>query len=100
MAKKTKVTPTYMTGNGKLRIGLHDLSRLMKMIDQKKQTKRFQKAAKGKKAFVSVDKHTVNFVKNYMVKNKLHAHPIGKHIVNAQGMRAPGDPYDCNFGNH
>jgi hypothetical protein len=98
MAKKAKVTPTYMEGKRPLRISLHDIARVMMMINQKKQMKRFQTAAKSKKAYVTVDADTVNFVKDYIVDNNLHNHPIGKHIVNAEGMTAPGDPYDCNFG--
>jgi len=43
-------------------------------------------------------KRTVNFVKYYMVKNNLRNRPIGKQIVNAQGMGDPNGPYDCKFG--
>ena len=59
MAKKAKVTPTYMKGKRPLRIALHDIARVMTMINQKKQMKRFQTAAKSKRAYVTVDADTV-----------------------------------------
>jgi len=98
MAKRTTVKPTYMKGKRPLRIALHDVVRFVKMLDQKKHTKKFQTAAKRNKAYVKVHADTVNFVKDYVAKNKLHTHPIGKHIVNARAMMAASDPYDCNFG--
>lgn len=98
MAKQAKIKPTYMKGKRPLKIALHDIVRVVKMLDDKKQTKKFQKAAKSNNAVVSVDAKTVNFVKDFMVKNNLHDHPIGKHIVNARGLRVAGDRFDCNFG--
>jgi hypothetical protein len=98
MPKKATVKPTYMKGKRPLKIALHDIVTFVKMIDDHNQIDAFQMAAKMKKAFVSVDAETVNFVKDYIVKNNLHEHPVGKHIVNARGLMAAGDRFDCNFG--
>ena len=98
MPKKAVVAPTYMKGKQPLRIALHDIVKVVKMIDEHKHTEKFLKAAKREKAFVNVDAETVNFVKDYMVKNNLHEHPVGKHIVNARAKRAADDPFDCDFG--
>jgi hypothetical protein len=98
MPKRAKVEPTYMKGKRPLKIALHDIVRIVKMIDDHGQTDEFQKAAKSKKAFVSVDAETVNFVKDYIVKHNLHGHPMGQHIVNARGLRTAGDRFNCDFG--
>jgi len=112
-ANKAKVTPTYMKGKKPLKIGLHDVIRALKVIDDHGHMSKFKTAAKKKKAVMLVDPKTVNFIKDFMVKNDMHEHPVGKHIVNARiaragaapGMRAAAapvgaaakDPYECNF---
>jgi len=112
-AKKAKVTPTYMKGKKPLKIGLHDVIRALKVIDDHGHMSKFTTAAKKKEAVMLVDPKTVNFVKDFIVKNDMHEHPVGKHIVNARsapagaelGMRATGpvpraaakNPYECNF---
>ena len=52
-----------------------------RMIDEHGRAEKFEKASKRKKAFVSVHPDTVNFVKDFIADNKMHDHPIGKHIV-------------------
>jgi hypothetical protein len=108
--KKANVTPTYMKGKKLLKIGLHDVMRALKVIDDNGLTKKFARKAKEKGASMSVNADTVNFVKDFMVDNDLHGHPIGKHIVNAAGLkraasvgmaaarRPQRDRFDCNFG--
>jgi hypothetical protein len=109
MAKKTKANPTYMKGEKPMKIGLHDIVRALQVISDGGKTLAFVKAAKEKKAFVSINADTVNFVKDFFVKNDLHEHPVGKHIVNAQPAAAkvaaavappPTKDFDCNFGTH
>jgi len=98
-----KVVPTYMKKGQSYKMGLHDVVRALKVIDKHKHMNKFVKAAKQQKASVSIDADTVNFVKDFMVKNKMHNDPVGKHIVNAPTAAAPptpmrsGDPFGCNF---
>jgi hypothetical protein len=109
MAKETKVNPTYFEGEKPMKIGLHDVVRALQVISDGGKTLAFVTAAKEKKAFVSVDADTVNFVKDFFAQNGLHEHPVGKHIVNAQPAAAnvagvvaapPTKDFDCNFGTH
>jgi hypothetical protein len=81
MAKQAKVKPTYLKGTKPITIGLHDVMKFMRMIDEHGHTEKFEKASKKKKAFMSVHPDTVNFVKDFVVKNEMHDHPIGKHVV-------------------
>jgi hypothetical protein len=90
------VTPTY--AEKPLKIPLHAVITFLKMIEEHKQTEKLAEAAKSKNAFVTVDPETVNFVKDYLVENNLHEHPIAQHVVNARGLRAQGDRFDCDFG--
>jgi signal transduction histidine kinase len=101
MAKKPKATaerisPTYLAAGKSFTMGLHDVVRAMKMIEKHGELDRFVRAAKRRKACVSVDADTVNFVKDFVVKHRMHAVPVGKHIVNAAIARDPYRP--CNFG--
>jgi hypothetical protein len=98
MAKQAKVEPTYMRGKRPLKIALHDIVRVVKMLDEHKHTEKFQKAAKSKKAFATLDADAVNFVKDYVAKNNLHEHPVGKHVVNARGLKVAAGRFDCDFG--
>jgi hypothetical protein len=95
-AKKSKavkasappVTPTYLKDGQKYTMGLHDVVRALKVIDKHGHMAKFVKAAKAQKAAGTFDAKTVNFVKDFMVKNKMHKDPIGKHIVNARQAAA------------
>jgi hypothetical protein len=114
--KKASVTPTYMKGKKPLKIGLHDVIRVLKVIDDEGHMSKFTTAAKKKKTVMLVDPNTVNFIKDFMVENNMHDHPIGKHVVNARtapagaalGMRAgaaaaggpPKDPFECDLSRH
>jgi signal transduction histidine kinase len=98
-----KVVPTYLEKGQTYKMGLHDVVRALKVIDKHQHMNKFVKAAKQQGASVSVNADTVNFVKDFMVKNKMHNDPVGKHIVNAPKAAAPtmamqsGDPFKCNF---
>ena|SRR6202521_1106600 len=100
MTKSKKVRPRYLRPGTSYTIGLHDIVRALKVIDENNHMDMFIRASKRNKASVSVNAETVNFVKDFMVKNNMHDHPVGQHIVNA--MVAPGeDPFKpCNFGGH
>lgn len=114
-AKKAKVTPTHMTGKKPLKIGLHDVIRALKVIEDHGHMSKFATAAKKQKAVMLVPPGTVNFVKDFLVKHNMHDDPVGKHIVNAReapraslrmraGAAAAGaakqkDPHECDFSN-
>jgi hypothetical protein len=112
-AKKAKVEPTYMTGTKPMKIGLHDVIRALKVIDDHGHMAKFSRAAKKQKAMMMVDPGTVNFVKDFMVENEMHAHPVGKHIVNARAVpmartararvaapAARSKDFECDFSKH
>lgn len=114
MAKKAKakVEPTYMKGKKPMKIGLHDVIRALKLIDDRGHMAKFTKAAKKQKAMLLVDPATVNFVKDFIVENDMHRNRVGKIIVNprvapmAAGARALAataaakDPFECDFSKH
>jgi hypothetical protein len=76
---------------------LHDVVRALKVIEENGDLKEFVRASKQIEASVLVDAETVNFVKDFMVENHLHAHPVGKHIVNAM-VGPQDDPFKpCTF---
>jgi hypothetical protein len=111
---KTKVEPTYMTGTKPMKIGLHDVIRALKVIDDHGHMAKFTRAAKKQKAMMLVDPATVNFVKDFMVKHDMHRHPVGKIIVSpratptAKAARARAltaaapakDRFECDFSKH
>ena len=96
------VTPTYLREGQTYTMGLHDVVRALGVIEKHGHMPKFVKAAKDQRAAGTFDAKTVNFVKDFMVKHKMHTDPIGKHVVNA---RQPGaaptaamtGPYNCNF---
>jgi hypothetical protein len=83
-AKAEKVTPTYLKSGTSFKIGVHDVIRALKVIEERGLLDKFAAAAKRHATSLSVDARTVNFVKDFMVKNNMHDDPIGKHIVNAK----------------
>jgi signal transduction histidine kinase len=91
-----KVMPTYLKKGASYKMGLHDVIKALKVIEKHKHLDKFVRASKKNATSVSVDAKTVNFVKDFMVKNNMHTDPVGKHIVNAKTQ----DPFrPCNFGN-
>jgi len=102
-AKKSKtskpglqnVEPTYLKRGTSYKMGLHDVIRAIKAIEERQNLDKFVRAAKKQGASVSVDAKTVNFVKDFMVKSEMHDHPVAAHIVNAK----TADPFKpCKFG--
>lgn len=96
MARTPKVTPTYLEGDKPLKIAMRDVVRALKMIEDAQTLDKFLAASSRRKAHVLVDPATVNFIKDFVLKNKLHVESVGKHIVNAKGLKT--DPYGCDFG--
>jgi hypothetical protein len=98
------VTPTYLQEGQTYTLGLHDVVRALKVIEKHGHMAKFVKAAKEQQATGTFDAKTVNFVKDFMVNQKMHTDPIGKHIVNAQGREPTrggtrgGDRFSCKFG--
>jgi hypothetical protein len=83
-ASAPAVTPTYLPEGQSYTMGLHDVVRALKVIDKHGHMPKFVKAAKAEHAAGTFNAKTVNFVKDFMVKNKMHNDPVGKHIVNAR----------------
>jgi hypothetical protein len=103
-ASAQPVRPTYLSEGQTYTMGLHDVVRALKVIEKHGHMAKFARAAKDQQAAGTFDAKTVNFVKDFMVKQKMHTDPIGKHIVNAQkgeptrGVTRGGGRFDCNFG--
>jgi hypothetical protein len=103
-ASAQPVRPTYLSEGQTYTMGLHDVVRALKVIEKHGHMAKFVRAAKDQQAAGTFDAKTVNFVKDFMVKQKMHTDPIGKHIVNAQkgeptlGVTRGGGRFDCNFG--
>jgi hypothetical protein len=112
-AKKTKartarasapsVTPTYLPEGRSYTMGLHNVARVLKTIEKHGHMAKFVRAANDADVGGTFDAKTVNFVKDFMVKYKMHTDPIGKHIVNARqaepavaAARRTGR-FNCNF---
>jgi hypothetical protein len=104
-ARAQAVTPTYLSEGQTYTMGLHDIVRALKVIEKHGHMAKFVKAAKDQQAAGTFDAKTVNFVKDFIVKHKMHTDRIGKHIVNAAQVgravtaEVQTGPYNCNFGN-
>jgi hypothetical protein len=102
-ASAQPVRPTYLSEGQTYTMGLHDVVRTLKVIDKHGHMAKFVRAAKDQQAAGTFDAKTVNFVKDFMVKYKMHTDPIGKHIVNAQqagsapAAAARTGRFNCNF---
>lgn len=99
------VTPTYLQEGQTYTMGLHDIVRVVQVIEKYGHTAKFIRAAKAQQVGGTFDAKAVNFVKDFMVKQKMHADPVGKHIVNARDAQpdaaaslASRSGFNCNFG--
>jgi hypothetical protein len=103
VASSPPVRPSYLKKGQKYTMGLHNVVRALKVIEKHGHMAKFIKAAKNQELGGTFDSNTVNFVKDFMVKHKMHTDPIGKHIVNAQltGRAKAAAPaagrFNCNF---
>ena len=98
MAKKAKVTPTYLKGKKPVKIGMHHVLNVLKMIDDHGHTSKFKRQAKKAGAFMSVHPETVNFVKDFVASNDMHQHPVGRQVVNPAQGACPD--FECKFGSN
>ena len=97
-ARLSLVKPRYLPPGTFYKMGLHDVVTILKAIEEQNRDEIFLRAAKSHNASITVDARTVNFVKDFIVKRKMHNHPVGRHIVNARGG-PDDDPYKpCSFG--
>jgi ribosomal protein L28 len=100
-ASAPSVTPTYLEEGQTYKMGLHNVVRALKTIEKHGHMAKFVKAAKAAGVGGTFDHKTVNFVKDFMVKHKMHADPVGKHIVNAKqvgmAMAVARGRFNCNF---
>jgi hypothetical protein len=97
------ITPTYLPEGQTYTMGLHDIVRVVQLIEMHGHMAAFLRAAKAQHVGGIFDATAVNFVKDFMVKQKMHADPIGKHIVNAREAQpettaASKSRFNCNFG--
>jgi hypothetical protein len=99
-ASAPTVTPTYLHEGQTYTMGLHNVVRALNVIEKHGHMAKFVKAAKNQGAGGTFDAKTVNFVKDFMVKHKMHNDPVGKHIVNARQAGAPAmatGSFNCHF---
>jgi hypothetical protein len=89
MPKQAKPKPTYLKGTKHVPIPVHRVVDVLKMIDDHGHTKKFRRLAKAKGVVMGMHPKTVNFVKDFVAKNEMHEHPVGKQVVNSGGT------YDC-----
>lgn len=110
-----KVIPTRLPKGASFVMWLHDVIRVVKMLEQNGQLASFARKMKKENAEVTISAHTVNLVKDFVAEKRLHKNAVGKHIINARhkGQRTDteistsievakgfdlGDPHRCNFG--
>jgi len=89
--KARNVAPTYLRKGQTYTIGLHELAQALKVIDKHGHTAKFVREAKTLRAGGAFDAKTVNFIKDFMVKQNMHTDPIGKHIVFNHELTLPGE---------
>jgi hypothetical protein len=93
-----RIAPTYLPEGQTYTMRLHDVVRVIKVIEKHGHLAKFIRGAKKQKTAGTFDANTVNFVKDFMVKQKMHTDPIGKHIVNAAAAAtARTGRFNCNF---
>jgi hypothetical protein len=84
-AKKAKVTPTYLKGTKSVDIPTHRIAEVLAMIHEKGHTAKFRRQAKAAGVVMTLHPKTVNFVKDFVAKNEMHTHSVGKQVVNSDG---------------
>ena len=104
----SKPTPHLPEGM-KVNVPLHNVMTILRMI-ARRHAAPFARKAREKGVLMIAPAETVNFVKDFLVDNKLDKNPIGKHIVNARVKEAEpgvmmaakggGDLRDCNSLDH
>jgi hypothetical protein len=89
--------PNYMKGPAPIRVPLHKVIDVLKTIHALGHTDTFQKPAEDAGATVNIHAKTVNFIKDYMANNNLHAgNEIASGIVDSGGGNQSG-PNGCQY---
>jgi hypothetical protein len=88
-AAKPKPVPTYLQGKKSVDIPVHRVADILAMIDQHGHSAKFKRQAKAAGLAMSLDPKTINFVKDFVANNEMHAHAVGKQVVNSGGS------FDC-----
>src|SRR5882757_5426978 len=83
------IIPTPLPPNASFVMGLHDVIKVIKMIERHDQLPSFTRKMKNGEAEVRISAHTVNLVKDFVAEKRLHKNAIGKHIVNARHKGPP-----------
>jgi hypothetical protein len=87
-SKSTPSKPAPHLPEGmEVNVPLHNVMRILKMI-ARRHAGPFARKAEEKGVLMIAPAETVNFVKDFLVDNKLDKNPIGKHIVNARVKEA------------
>lgn len=107
-----RVTPIRLGDGQSLRMKLHDVIKIAKMVEKHGRLNKFTRKLKDAESEVLVPAATVNLVKDFVADNGLHQSAMGKHIVFGAGRPAAatdsattasftaddGDPNQCQFG--
>jgi hypothetical protein len=88
-AKQKAPKPTYLRGTKPVHIPVHRVADVLKMIHEHGHSSKFKRQAKAAGVVMTLQPKTVNFVKNFVADNDMHAHPVGQQVVNSDGT------YNC-----
>ena len=97
---KAKMTgsegPSYLKGKRPVTVPMHSVVAFVKMLQDEGHVDQFVKAAKKSKTVMTMHPDSVNFVKDYLHSNQLHAsNATARLIVNP--CPDPNDPFECHF---
>jgi hypothetical protein len=82
-------TPTYLQDARSVDIPVHRVAEILATIHQQGHGDKFKRRAKAKNLSMTVNSETVNFVKDFMAENRMHAHRVGRQVINSGGT------FDC-----
>lgn len=83
--QQSKPTPTYLKGRKPVDIPAHRVAEVLAMIHEHGHTEKFKKDAKNAGISMSLHPKTVNFVKDFVASNGMHADAVGRQVVNSDG---------------
>lgn len=90
-AKATEVlTPRYMRGKKPKAISFHKIADVLAVIEQHGHGKKFKRQARAADHMMTLHPDTVNFIKDFLAKNKMHTHRLGRKAILSDG------DYDCD----
>lgn len=98
MAKKAAASKKAASAKraGRVQVPMHSVVHFVRMLHDEGHADKFAAAAKKSKAVLSLHPDSVNFVQNFLSKNKLHP---AMRAMRANDVidPCPGDPFRCNF---